>query len=80
MNKTWTDDKSRLKVETLKAILTVKVNFKMTCLKFYDFIKGQHDMLRQIASKEKYNVRIENGIEQIEDDSDVEADEGNDSE
>ena len=32
MNKTWTEEKSNLKVETLKAILTTKVNLKMSCL------------------------------------------------
>lgn len=60
MNKTWTEEKTRLKIETLKAILTVKVNLKMTCLEFYEFIKSNPDMLRQIASKEKYNfLRID---------------------
>lgn len=31
MNKTWIDEKTKLKTETLKAILTIKINLKMTC-------------------------------------------------
>lgn len=35
MNKTWTDEKSQLQVETMKAILKTKINLKMTCVEFY---------------------------------------------
>lgn len=34
MNKSWTKEKSQLKVNTLKAIQTVKVNLKISCLEF----------------------------------------------
>lgn len=67
MNKTWTAEKTQLKVDTLKAILTIKVNLKISCLEFYSFIKSQPNMLRQISSKSKYNVR---GDEQMDDEDD----------
>lgn len=57
MNRTWTDDKSALQVETLKAILSTKVNLKMSCLDFFHWIKEQPEMLRQIQSSEKYKTR-----------------------
>ena len=50
MNNTWTNEKSQLKVETLKAILIVKTNLKMTCLQFYHILKNQKDMLKQFSS------------------------------
>lgn len=61
MNKTWTDEKSNLYIETLKSILTVKVNLKMTCLEFYDYIKTKPALLRQIKSKEKYILKVNDG-------------------
>lgn len=70
MNKTWTDEKSNLKVETLKAILTTKVNLKMTCINFFQWIKEQPDLLRKIHSREKYKLRTIHGTENIENDPD----------
>lgn len=70
VNDTWTEEKTRLKVETLKAMISVKVNSKMSCLEFYGFVKTQPEMLRKVASKEKYTVRTEQATEQIDDDSD----------
>lgn len=72
MNKTWTEEKTKLTVETLKAILTVKVNLKMTCLEVFTWLKSQPEMLRQIQSKEKYVVRAQNTTITLDDDSDVE--------
>lgn len=72
MNKTWTEEKTRLKFETLKDILAVKVNLKMTCLEVFTWLKSQPEMLRQIQSKEKYIVRKGNTTIMLYDDSDVE--------
>lgn len=72
MNKTWTEDKSHLKVETLKAILTTKVNLKMTCIEFFHWLKTQPDMLRKIQSNEKYKVRTLHGSQNIERDPEEE--------
>lgn len=72
MNKTWTEEKTKMKVETLKAILTVKVNLKKTCLEVFTWLNSEHEMLRQIQSKEKYTVRADNVTITLDDDSDVE--------
>lgn len=79
VNKTWTSDKTRLDVETLKAILTVKCNLKYTCVNFYKYLKTKPELLRQIASKDKYKTtNIESDFEmEIEDDSD-DGDDGDD--
>lgn len=66
MNKTWTEEKSNFKVETLKAILTTKVNSKMSCLEFFHWLKEKPDMLRKIHSNEKYKVHIVHGTQNIE--------------
>lgn len=73
MNKTWTDEKSQLKIETLKAILSTKINMNMKCVEFYNWIHTKNDLLRKIKSKEKYYVQTQAGVEQIEGDSDDEA-------
>lgn len=70
MNKTWTEEKSNLNVETLKAILTTKVNLKMSCLEFFRWLKDQPDMLRKIQSNQKYEVHTVHGTQNIEIDPD----------
>ena len=71
MNKTWTDEKSQLKNETLKAILTTKINLNMSCIDFYHWIKTKADMLRNIKSKDKYCFQAQaGGTERMEDESD----------
>lgn len=74
VNKTWTDEKSQLQVETLKAILTVKCNLKLSCIEFFKFLKEKPELLRQIASKDKYRTDTESG-ETIMIDNDTERDE-----
>lgn len=59
VNKTWTSDKTRLDVQTLKAILTVKCNLKYKCVDFYTYLKTKPELLRQIASNDKYKTTTE---------------------
>lgn len=54
MNDVWTAEKSRFLVETIKAILIVKTNFKLSCLEFVEKISKNKNILRQIHSSEKY--------------------------
>ena len=54
MNSMWTKDKSRLSVETMKAMLIVRQNNDMKCDKFYHKVLKDVNMLRKIASSEKY--------------------------
>lgn len=71
MNRTWTEEKTRLKIETLKAILTIKCNLRLSCTDFYKYLKTQPTLLRQIAAKDKYKISIENDeVIEFDDDSD----------
>lgn len=53
VGRNWTKERNRLNIETLKTILTVKVNLKLSCIEFYEYIKTKPDLLREIASKKK---------------------------
>lgn len=54
INDIWSAEKTRLSIETLKDILYVRYNIKMTCLEFFEFIKTQPKLLEKIGSSEKY--------------------------
>lgn len=54
INKFWTDEKSQFAVDTIKAILTVKRNFCCSCEDFYDKIKSDKELLKQVHRSEKY--------------------------
>lgn len=79
MTKSWTAEKTRLQIETLKAILTVKCNLQYSCIEFYKFLKTKPELLRSIAAKDKYKMRTKSGeIIAIEDDSDANDDNDDD--
>ena len=50
----WTDAKTQLKTDTLKNMLTAKVNINMPCLEFHDLIKSNEKLPRSIHSSLKY--------------------------
>ena len=54
VNNTWTEEKTKLKVETLKAIIIVKCNVTFSCVDFYHFIKTKPELLNKIAKTAKY--------------------------
>uniref|UniRef100_A0A034WRC0 HAT C-terminal dimerisation domain-containing protein n=1 Tax=Bactrocera dorsalis TaxID=27457 RepID=A0A034WRC0_BACDO len=54
INQIWSDEKSQIKIETLRDLLYVRYNIKMTCKEFFEFLKMQPKMLKEIASNEKY--------------------------
>ena len=56
MNNIWTDDKSQLKVSTLKSLLMLKFNVKLSCLDFYNMLKSSPELLKKIITSEKYEV------------------------
>lgn len=79
MAKSWTAEKTRLHIETLKAILTVKCNLQYSCIEFYTFLKTKPELLRSIAAKDKYKMKTRSGeIIVIEDDSDANDDNDDD--
>ena len=55
MNNIWDDNKSRLDIDTLNAILTIQYNSNMSCLEFFECIKGNTKFLFSALSEEKYN-------------------------
>jgi hypothetical protein len=54
MNSLWTNEKKRLFVETVKAMLIVKVFFNKDCVEFHNLVKHNHSLLEKIQSSEKY--------------------------
>lgn len=57
IEKIWKLESSNLHVSTLKSILCVKYNTDYSCIEFSDFLKSQPQLLRQIASQEKYSFK-----------------------
>jgi hypothetical protein len=57
INSQWTDERNRLKVETVKAIIVTQYNFKnISCQEFYESLLKEKAVLRQISPAEKYNI------------------------
>ena len=54
MNSFWTSDKTRLEIDTLKAILLTKVNYEENCTEFYTMLQSEKNLLKKIHSSEKY--------------------------
>jgi hypothetical protein len=55
----WTDDKSRLEVSTVKAILNTKFNSDDTCFVMYDKFLQNNNLLKKIHGSEKYKADAE---------------------
>ena len=47
MNMYWSEEKSCLNEETLKAVLVVKTYFSQTCSEFYDYLMKNQKFLKQ---------------------------------
>ncbi|KAL4141558.1 hypothetical protein QTP88_004182 [Uroleucon formosanum] len=54
MNNLWTDEKNKMEIKTVKAMLIVKTFFKETCTEFHDFLIGNQSLLKEIYSSNKY--------------------------
>jgi hypothetical protein len=55
MNSMWSQEKSRLSVETMGAVIVIRQNCVMECEKFYDEVLKDRNLLRKITSSEKYS-------------------------
>lgn len=60
INDVWSTEKTRLDINTLRDILYVRYNIKMSCLEFFNFIKNQSEILEQIGSTDKYAFKNRN--------------------
>lgn len=54
VNALWTDEKNRLDVATVGALLTVKTHFEMNCSDFHNFLLQNNKILEEIHSAQKY--------------------------
>jgi hypothetical protein len=55
INAIWTDEKNRLKIETVKALIIVKTYFKnLSYAEFYDQILNEIEILEQVHRSDKY--------------------------
>lgn len=54
INDVWGPDKPQLKLETLEAVLNVKVNSDLSCSDYFDLIKNNKRLLAQVQSTKKY--------------------------
>lgn len=54
MNDLWTEEKSQLQPETVKAMLLVKVNMGLSCSDFHQHIRDNHKLLKCVHSSKKY--------------------------
>lgn len=60
MNNLWTDEKNKMEIKTVKAmlivvkIMVVKTFFKEPCTEFHDFLIGNQSLLKEIHSSNKY--------------------------
>lgn len=55
--KVWKLESANLHMSTLKSILYVKHNMDFTCIEFFEFLKTQPQLVRQIASQDKYSFK-----------------------
>lgn len=54
MNDLWTEDKSQMTADTVKSVLTVRVNLAMSCADFHQKIKCNNKLLKAVHSSSKY--------------------------
>uniref|UniRef100_A0A8C6UAT9 HAT C-terminal dimerisation domain-containing protein n=1 Tax=Neogobius melanostomus TaxID=47308 RepID=A0A8C6UAT9_9GOBI len=54
MNNTWTDERNRMGLDTLKALLITRVNFQYSCSEFYTRISDNRSLLKKVHSSMKY--------------------------
>lgn len=54
MNNTWTDERNRMTVPTLKALLITRANFDDTCAQFHTRLLANKALLEKIHSSCKY--------------------------
>lgn len=60
MNNLWTDERNRLKVESVKAELCTKMNYNMNCEEFYKYIMQPEEveLLKSVLSNKKYSFKV----------------------
>jgi hypothetical protein len=52
----WTDARNLLKVETVKSLVQVKMNYELDCSQMYDMLISSPALLTEIMGGEKYDI------------------------
>ena len=55
LSKIWSENRSRLCIETIKAEICIKHNFNMDCLEFKKLVMNDKPLLKSVKSSVKYN-------------------------
>lgn len=67
MNSLWTSERNSLHLDTVGAMLTIKVHYKnVSCSAFFDMISSNHKLLDKIHSSDKYSAAKSNESEDDE--------------
>jgi hypothetical protein len=55
MNSLWTDERTRLQLDTVKSVVIVKTHYKdVSCSEFFDIISNDRKLLEKIHSSRKF--------------------------
>ncbi len=54
MNPLWSDYRNRMDIELVEAELQIRKNSNIPCAYFYEFLLTQEELLKKIASNEKF--------------------------
>jgi len=55
MNSMWSDNRSRMLEQHVKALVPCKIDTDFSCCDFYEKIKSNNDILKKILFIEKYD-------------------------
>jgi hypothetical protein len=53
-NNIWRDERNNLSLESLNSTISVQYNSNLTCSEFFNIIKDNKELLKQVKSSEKY--------------------------
>lgn len=52
----WTTERNRLAIDTLNAIVSVKFNSELSCIKMYEYLLTRQDLLKEAKTIVKYQL------------------------
>ena len=53
----WTDPRNSLKVETVKSLAQIKMNYDLNCSQMYNLLISSPELLKKVMSVEKYDFK-----------------------
>jgi hypothetical protein len=54
LRRIWTNERSSMSLDLIKAEICIKNNFKMNCFEFNSYVKSNEKLLKSVKSNEKY--------------------------